>query len=1089
MTQPAIEVQNLGKSYVLNRKSGEAANRTVWVLNDISFKAEPGDVIGIIGKNGAGKSTLLKILARITEPTRGKAIIRGRVASLLEVGTGFHDELSGRENVFMNGTLLGMTPTEVRKRFDEIVAFSGVERYIDQPVKHYSSGMRVRLAFSVAAHLDPEVMFIDEVLSVGDMEFQDRCLKRMNQLTTEFGRTVLFVSHNMNAVATLCPRALLLNQGKCVALGPTGEVIKQYHGLVHGIKEKRGLAEREDRTGAGGVRFLEVQIQDGSGKPVEFARSGTPLRLALRYRFDADTPLSDRVTLNVAFNNARGQRLFATPSDLMGKVDGKVAREGWCFVEIPKLPLMPGRYEIDIAFQIDRLTLDKVAGAAVVPVVEGPFYPTNRLPNSLSGDLLVDYEWSLSTGASLPAKPKPKPAPARVEVGKEPIAGQLQAMAAPVNVLEKNARELLEQAVPEADRHQQLTGEAEAGEARLAALRSLLPAGDDASLQVADRLAAAFGRIRRHLAEAELAALLGVAVPAVVHERGLPVDDPRIAMRDQPGPAIAEFGKPVVGLAAFVNQAMAAWQSQERQRQRQALEIIAARASAYLERADAILARAPEDPTGQNVHRQVTTRLREILHHVAFLQAAPADATPEDLKRSWLRARAAREEVLRAPSEVPDQPNQPLQTRLARIAPAVNALEKASAALVTQAQPIDPARHGQLRQWAEGFAGRVAALRAQAGESDHHPIRMAGELAAALGRARQNLDDVELPMLLGVPVPGGGLGRDLAADDPRLAERATAGATIAEFSRPAVLLTEHVEHALAHWQGSDPQRQAMAIVAGRARGFLARADELLASAAADTDAIDVHNQVTLRLKDVLDWAEYLRNAPAGAGAGAEPLFAAWQRASRVRELHLSQIFQGIEAVSVPIGAINQESAHENQVDLLYVSAIAKAIGARRMFEVGTYMGRTTWHLAALAPDVQVWTLNLPPEADPRIAPVLGSYYRGKPEAARIHELWTDSKTFEPGELAGTMDFVFVDADHSYDAVMADTERALKLVRPGGVVLWHDYAAKSPGVVRFAHDFAKARPLFRIKHTCLLCLIEGVDAESFQPYPMRRGLGD
>ena len=408
MSLPAIEVMNLGKSYLLDRNRGEADKKTVWVLNDISFKAEPGDVIGIIGKNGAGKSTLLKILARITEPTRGKAIIRGRVASLLEVGTGFHEELSGRENVFMNGTLLGMMPSEVRKRFDEIVAFSGVERYIDQPVKHYSSGMRVRLAFSVAAHLDPEVMFIDEVLSVGDMEFQDRCLKRMNQLTTEFGRTVLFVSHNMNAVASLCPRALLLNQGNCAALGPTGEIIKHYHALVHGKKDQTDdLALREDRTGAGGARFLEVELQDETGARVEFARSGKPLRIALRYALDPDTHLGQRITLNVAFNNQRGQRLFATPSDLIGPIDGKIAREGWCHLDLPRLTLMPGRYEIDAAFQIDRLTLDKVNGAAVVPVVEGPFYPTDRLPNSLSGDLLADYAWSLSERRSARLTPVP----------------------------------------------------------------------------------------------------------------------------------------------------------------------------------------------------------------------------------------------------------------------------------------------------------------------------------------------------------------------------------------------------------------------------------------------------------------------------------------------------------------------------------------------------------------------------------------------------------------------------------------------------------------------------------------------------------
>lgn len=1101
MTLPAIEVQNLGKSFLLNRKRGEAEKKTVWVLNDISFKAEQGDVIGIIGKNGAGKSTLLKILARITEPTRGRAIIRGRVASLLEVGTGFHEELSGRENVFMNGTLLGMMPSEVRKRFDEIVAFSGVERYIDQPVKHYSSGMRVRLAFSVAAHLDPEVMFIDEVLSVGDMEFQDRCLKRMNQLTTEFGRTVLFVSHNMNAVASLCPRALLLNQGHCEALGPTGEIIKKYHALVHGKKEKAELALREDRSGAGGVRFLEVELQDGGGRKIEFARSGTHLRLALRYRFDPDMHMGERITVNVAFNNARGQRLFATPSDLMGQIGGDIRREGWCFVDIPKLALMPGRYEIDIAFQVDRLTVDKVSGAAVVPVVEGPFYPSGRLPNSLAGDMLAEYSWSFgnldraAAGAAALAAPSAArpgtespaeaadPAP---EAAGQTILSRLTGLASGLNALEQSSRALLRQPAPiEPQAHEQLERSAADLADKVAALRAMVPATDDAAIAVADKLDAALARIGRHLGDAELATLLGVAVPEKITERGIAVDDPRLPVRDTPAASLAEFSRPATGLAAFVGQAMAGWEGSDRQRR--AMQIVAGRAHGFLERAQQILDSAPADPAVLDVHQQVSERLEGIVHQAEFAAAADAHAGAEDLARAWKTERAAR--ALRGPEQVKDPASRPVQARLAALAGAVNALEQAVGALIQPGKPVDPALHGRFSGWTEGFAARVAMLRSLAATGDLAAIRLADQLDAALERVRRQLSDVEIVMLLGVALPANGPERDLKADDPRLALRETVPASLAEFSRPATLLGSRVDQAMQDWQGTEQQRQAMRLVAARVRSYLARADELLAMDAANPEALDLHGQVTLRLKDVLDWAEYLAEAPAGAKGNPEDLFQAWQAASLVRSLHLSELFAGIEEISVPIGAINQESAHENQVDLLYVSAIAKMIGARRLFEIGTYMGRTTWHLARIAPDAEVWTLNLPPEADPRIAPVLGSYYRGTPEEARIHELWTDSRTFEPGDLEGTMDVVFVDADHSYDAVMADTERALRLVRPGGVVLWHDYAAKSPGVVRFAHDFAKKHGMFRIKHTCLLCLIEGVDPATFQPAVMRRGLGD
>lgn len=225
-----------------------------WALRDLSFEVKKGEVLGLIGKNGAGKSTLLKILSRITAPDHGRAILRGRVASLLEVGTGFHPELTGRENIFLNGAILGMTKHEIKSKFDEIVDFAGVERFLDTPVKRYSSGMYVRLAFSIAAHLEPEILIVDEVLSVGDAEFQKKSLGRMNELASQDGRTVLFVSHNMQAVQSLCDRALLMKGGRLAAIGEARDIVSQYVQEDHKITTVRTW----DNSSAPGNQYLSL---------------------------------------------------------------------------------------------------------------------------------------------------------------------------------------------------------------------------------------------------------------------------------------------------------------------------------------------------------------------------------------------------------------------------------------------------------------------------------------------------------------------------------------------------------------------------------------------------------------------------------------------------------------------------------------------------------------------------------------------------------------------------------------------------------------------------------------------------------------
>jgi lipopolysaccharide transport system ATP-binding protein len=254
----------------------------LWALKDVSFEVMPGEVVGIIGRNGAGKSTLLKVLSRITEPTEGHVELYGRVASLLEVGTGFHAELTGRENIFLNGSILGMGRKEIESKFDEIVAFAEVDKFIDTPVKRYSSGMYVRLAFAVAAHLEPEILIVDEVLAVGDAAFQKKCLGRMRDVAST-GRTVLFVSHNMAAVSSLCTKAMVLWEGKVeFPLGDVEEAVQKYLTQVHKITKTK-LADRTDRKGNGKIRIQDFVIFDRDGNEVEYLASGQEVDFRVYY--------------------------------------------------------------------------------------------------------------------------------------------------------------------------------------------------------------------------------------------------------------------------------------------------------------------------------------------------------------------------------------------------------------------------------------------------------------------------------------------------------------------------------------------------------------------------------------------------------------------------------------------------------------------------------------------------------------------------------------------------------------------------------------------------------------------------------------
>lgn len=306
-------VRNLTRLRSLTKFKDEYEEDVIWAVKDVSFEVEDGEVLGIIGKNGAGKTTLLKILSRITEPTDGYAEIHGRIASLLEVGTGFHPELTGRENIFLNGAVLGMRKKEIESKYDEIVSFSEIEKYIDTPLKRYSSGMRVRLAFAVAAHLEPEIMLIDEVLAVGDIAFQQKCLGKMEDVA-KGGRTILFVSHNMGAVRGLCQSVLWLDNGQIVSKGPTDEIISEYeeHQLKR-FKQSMEMVERSpDDVKDKSFYFSRVEVLNEQGERASNFRYGDKLALNVEL---SGTPLDRQYGVTFYIYNRLGQRTAVGASD------------------------------------------------------------------------------------------------------------------------------------------------------------------------------------------------------------------------------------------------------------------------------------------------------------------------------------------------------------------------------------------------------------------------------------------------------------------------------------------------------------------------------------------------------------------------------------------------------------------------------------------------------------------------------------------------------------------------------------------------------------------------------------------------------
>jgi homopolymeric O-antigen transport system ATP-binding protein len=353
--------------------AGNDPSDIVWALRDVSFEVKHGEVLGIIGRNGAGKSTLLKILTKVTDPTRGRAEIRGRVSSLLEVGTGFHQELTGRENIYLNGTILGMTKKEIDRKLDQIVDFSGVERFINTPVKRYSSGMTVRLAFSVAAFLEPEVLLIDEVLAVGDADFQKKCLNKMEEVG-KAGRTVIFVSHNMPAVTRLCDRVILLEDGRLVKDGPTHQVIKSYLNSNLGTTAAREWRDPATAPSSDIARLIAARVRDEGGRVAEIVKIQRPFKVEMEYEV-----LKEGLVLYplFSFENEEGQCAFLTLDQdpawrrrprTKGRyvstvhIPGNLLNEGMIFVSCVLLTMNPDHMEFGVDAAVAFHVVDDFTG-------------------------------------------------------------------------------------------------------------------------------------------------------------------------------------------------------------------------------------------------------------------------------------------------------------------------------------------------------------------------------------------------------------------------------------------------------------------------------------------------------------------------------------------------------------------------------------------------------------------------------------------------------------------------------------------------------------------------------------------------------
>lgn len=428
MSDVVIQAEGLGKSYLIGhqrnperhstfrevmvRAAGNVASSALnllrgrelvggdiveefWALDDVNFEIHKADVVGIIGRNGSGKSTLLKILSRITEPSRGRVTIQGRIASLLEVGTGFHSELTGRENIYLNGTILGLTRGEIRAKFDEIVAFAEIERFLDTPVKRYSSGMYVRLAFAVAAHLEPDILIVDEVLAVGDVDFQTKCLKKMKDVSHDEGRTVVFVTHDMAAMRALCKKGILLDRGRVVRFGSSHDIVEHYLGSGE-MNGQNGLIPddlpRLYSTDAAKLRV--VRLEDAHGVPVQTAITGEPIRIAIEWEVFRPTPTS---IFEIGLLDEDGRQITQSMSNHGGRSD-TVWDIGLHRVHLTiEENFVPGQYSLLAAIhEADGTTIDWVERVFNFEILNAGKNSPNHCGPTVRGYLRPRQTWQFS---------------------------------------------------------------------------------------------------------------------------------------------------------------------------------------------------------------------------------------------------------------------------------------------------------------------------------------------------------------------------------------------------------------------------------------------------------------------------------------------------------------------------------------------------------------------------------------------------------------------------------------------------------------------------------------------------------------------
>ena len=422
MSDTVVKVEHLGKKYIIGHRSansefarfneyltglGKAVLRRLrnpfkpydvsldledfWALRDVSFELKKGDRLGIIGHNGSGKSTLLKMLSRITVPTEGRITMTGRIASLLEVGTGFHPELTGRENIFLNGSILGMTRQEIKAKFDEIVDFSGVDKFLDTPVKRYSSGMYVRLAFAVAAHLNPEILVVDEVLSVGDADFQKKCIGKMQDISSDSGRTILFVSHNMGAVQSLCNKGIVLERGKMIYSGGISECVNHY------FESRRANADiplgecHRTQWSDGRLRFTGCTLQNAAGREVYSIEVGS--KAVFETEFECTEELEGDILLNLYFYNSSNILLCALTTRNLGlNLHFRKGVHRVRFV-LPHIPFYPDRFSVNLYAEQNGSEMDHIQDAFSFQTIPGPFHADGVISQPFKSVMAVDYSF------------------------------------------------------------------------------------------------------------------------------------------------------------------------------------------------------------------------------------------------------------------------------------------------------------------------------------------------------------------------------------------------------------------------------------------------------------------------------------------------------------------------------------------------------------------------------------------------------------------------------------------------------------------------------------------------------------------------